>query len=105
MLRAQHAYYRYYPVTNAGGVMHVDTNSASADNHTYVDPLYQVAIVAGAPGNIEVNPASCKIESAEHKYPRDACSTNYGYGHVQVVNATHLHWTWFTTVREMEGWR
>ena len=94
-----HEYFRYFPVTTAGGKMHVDRASVSSDNATYVDPLYQVAFVIGAPGDIEVNPTSCVLETDRHP----TCSSNYGYGKLVVHNATTMSWTWMTTVPVQGG--
>ena len=48
-------------------------------------------VVAGAPGDREVNPATCDKEWGI------VCSGNYGWGKL-IANATAIHWHWFTTV-------
>ena len=94
-----HYYGRFYPlssVTGTPGGLAIDRASVSADNSTYTDPKYLVAIVSGAPGDIEVNPASCDIGPAAER-PANAHSCNYGYSKLQAVNATHLHYTFQST--------
>ncbi len=87
-----HQYTRYPPIDSRGGKTVVDTAAISADKRVYTNPAYPVLIVTGAPGNQEVNPRTCAEANALF------CSGNYGWGKVQVYNATHLHWHWNTTV-------
>ena len=39
----------------------------------------------------QVDPKSCSEQWAIN------CSGNYGYAHMDVMNATHVHWRWDTT--------
>jgi len=87
-----HQYTRYPPIDSRNGTMKVDMASVSADKSTYTNPKYPVLIVTGAPGDGEVNPRTCTEENQIY------CSGNYGYGKLQVMNATHMHWVWNTTV-------
>ena len=94
-----HYYGRFFPlssVTGTPGGLAIDTASVSADNSTYTDPKYLVAIVSGAPGDIEVNPPTCDIgPKPEHAANAQTC--NYGYSKLQAINATHLHYTFKST--------
>lgn len=72
-----HQYTRYPPIDSRGGKVVVDMASVSADQRTYTNPLYPTVIVAGAPGDGEVNPKGCN--EPHNLY----CSGNYGYGWVQ----------------------
>lgn len=87
-----HQYTRYPPIDSRNGKVVVDTASISADKSTYTNPKYPVLVVTGAPGDGEVNPRTCNEAN------NIVCSGNYGYGWLQVLNATHLHWKWNTTV-------
>jgi hypothetical protein len=79
--------------TRGSGAPVVDYASMSGPvNNTYTNAKYPAVVVMGAPGNIEVNPATC-----DEQY-NIVCSGNYGYGHLQAVNSTHLYWNWFTIV-------
>jgi hypothetical protein len=87
-----HQYTRYPPIDSRNNKVVIDTASISADKKTYTNPAYPVLIVAGAPGDVEVNPKGC--DEPNNLY----CSGNYGYGWLQAINATHLRWRWNTTV-------
>jgi alkaline phosphatase D len=87
-----HQYTRFPPIDSRNGKVVVDYASLSNGNTTYTDAQYPVIIVAGAPGNQEVDPRTCTEEWQIN------CTGNYGYGHFQVINATHAHWVWETTV-------
>ncbi len=87
-----HQYTRYPPIDSRGGKVAIDAASVSADKRVYTNPRYPVVLVAGAPGDGEVNPKGCTEPNAVY------CSGNYGYGWAQAVNATHFHWKWNTTV-------
>jgi hypothetical protein len=87
-----HQYTRYPPIDSRNGKVVIDSASVSADNGTYTNAPYPTLIVAGAPGNIEVNPKTCSEEWQIN------CSGNYGYGHLSVHNASHAHWEWNTTI-------
>lgn len=77
----------------------VDSACASADNHTYVDPLYTTMIVSGAVGDVERND-SCPGDASLNRVTT-ACSAAYGYGIVTVQSATELRWdfsAWSTPI-------
>jgi hypothetical protein len=91
-----HEYRRFVP--NYGTRNLTDPTSMSPDMHTYTDPTYMVTIVTGAPGNQEVQPSSCGGPTpTDVTFPTAACSRNYGYGYLQIANATHASWRWETT--------
>lgn len=90
-----HYYGRFFPLSSATGKLQVDTAASSADNQTYTNPKFPVGIVTGAPGNREVNPARCPLPAGAA--PVNANSCNYGYGILNLVNASHAHWVWSTT--------
>jgi hypothetical protein len=87
-----HQYTRYPPLDSRNNKVVIDWASVSNSNGTYTNALYPTLIVAGAPGNIEVNPDHCTREWQIY------CSGNYGYGHLHIHNASHLHWSWNTSV-------
>ena len=63
------------------------------------DPKYTTTIVTGAPGCPEVQPASCGGPSpTDPTNPTAACSRNYGYGYLEIVNRTTATWLWQTKV-------
>jgi hypothetical protein len=79
--------------TRGTGTPIIDYASMSGPvNSTYTNAKYPAVIVMGAPGNQEVDPATCNEQY------NIVCSGNYGYGHLQAVNSTHLYWNWFTVV-------
>ena len=78
-------------------------------------------IIAGSPGDPEVTPLTNKGECAGNMThtaggeadglpktgpnPMAMCRDNYGFGYVQAVNRTHLHWNWKMTVsRHARRW-
>lgn len=85
-----HQYTRYPSMMNDGMDVTIDTACLSADNSTYTACKYPIAVVIGAPGDIEANPDHCS-EAWQIN-----CSGNYGYAHMDVMNATHVHWRWDT---------
>ena len=88
----RHQYTRYPPIDSRNGKVVVDAAAVSADKKVYTNPKYPTLIVTGAPCDIEVNPKGC--DEPNNYY----CSGNYGYGWAQVLNRTHFHWKWNTTV-------
>jgi hypothetical protein len=86
-----HQYTRYPSIDSRNNKVVIDTASLSADNRTYTNPKYPILVVIGAPGDPEVNPATCKEEWDLY------CSGNYGYG-IMSATASTLSWSWNTTV-------
>lgn len=101
-----HEYRRFLPIDPTAGVF--DSNCSNADHSVYSNPKYVVPIVSGAPGDQEVNARKKHEADAVRERAAAALRTgpigwqtstnNYGYGHLQIVNATHAHWTFNTTV-------
>ena len=87
-----HQYTRYPPMDSRNGTVKIDAAAMSNNNSTYTNAKSPILIVTGAPGDGEVNPRSCN-----EKW-NIRCSGNYGYGKLQIFNATHAHWVWNTTV-------
>jgi hypothetical protein len=92
-----HEYRRFLPVDPVSGA--TDGNCTDKAAAVYTNPAFFVPIVTGAPGCQEVN--------AHHDMPRVAggltvdsvtSTNNYGFGKLQIVNATAAHWTWTTAV-------
>ena len=77
-------YLPYNPVTKQVG-------TASADNHTYLDPTLMTMIVSGAPGDVERNDACPGDASVAAFTP--SCTPAYGYGIFTAFNATHFLWS------------
>jgi len=82
----QHNYDRLYPFHGSSG------QSFNSTPNTYTDPKYLIQIVAGSPGNKEListglGPAAWRAFN----------SLTYGYGHLTIINATHLFWEWEQT--------
>jgi len=94
----QHEYRRYSPAYGTRGLL--DVASMSGPSYSVVtDPRYMETIVTGAPGCPEVQPASCGGPSpTDPSNPTAACSRNYGYGYLEIINATHATWLWQTKV-------
>lgn len=112
-----HLYSRLLPLyPNAhNGSGAVDTACASAGGNAsnptgvYVDPAFMTTIISAAPGDQEVNldgsarpPAPVDAaDASRHGLSIDGLVTsslNYGFGVLTVVNASHLHWAWRTSV-------
>ena len=89
-----------------------DDFSKGIGNNTYRNPKWMVSIVGGNPGNDELTnqypnegmgnqgwTSSCgkAVQDASISNPMAMCHGNYGYGKLQAVNKTHLHWTWSYT--------
>lgn len=81
-----HNYQRLYPTYNGD----VDK---PAENHVYINPKYKTVIVAGSAGSRE------RLSNWTHApdYMSAKYIYDYGYGHLQAVNRTHLHWQWENT--------
>jgi len=80
-------YARTYP-NNAGVV----EQCYSADGSVYTDCTSMVSIVLGSPG--------CDENISSGSPPADITAQlilEYGYGHLEVHNATHLFWSWEQT--------
>ena len=94
--------YSQYPnAANGTGVVDKDCASANLGNATnpsaiYTDCKYMTTIVCAAPGDQEVNAKHHETLTA----PQDGVTStsNYGFSYLQIVNATHLHWTFTTAV-------
>ncbi|KAM7438504.1 hypothetical protein ABFA07_012029 [Porites harrisoni] len=81
-----HNYQRLYPTYNGS----VDRPT---DNHVYVNPRYKTDIVAGSAGSHEkLSNWTRAPDNLSAKYIYD-----YGYGHLQAINRTHLYWSWENT--------
>ena len=79
----EHSYERTWPVYN-------QTVDASQKNPgTYTNPHYPVHIVSGAAGCPEDLDYFDELHHGPWSLVR---SSSYGYGHLRIVNATHLHW-------------
>jgi hypothetical protein len=92
-----HQYVRF--VSNYGSFNLTDVGSLNADMTVATNPKYATTIIAGSPGNQEVQPSSCGAPMPnDNAYPVAACSQNYGYGYLTMHNATHAHWLWQTKV-------
>ncbi|XP_068693924.1 acid phosphatase type 7-like isoform X2 [Montipora foliosa] len=79
-----HNYQRLYPTYND----EVDHQKG----HTYINPAYMTTIVAGSAGS--------KEKLSDGRAPRDNLAKyieDYGYGHLQAMNKTHLYWEWENT--------
>jgi len=80
----QHNYQRLYP-SYGKQVQKMSSN-------IYVDPKYMVTIVSGSPG--------CPEYISKGGAPADTVANaffTYGYGHMKIVNSTHLYWRWEMT--------
>jgi predicted phosphodiesterase len=98
-----HIYQRFLPLLGPSSLRllapprDVDYDCASEDGHTYEDPRYMPTIVVASPGDQEVSARiQCGgIDVASHIAWQNAqavCTADYGYGHLEAVNATHLRW-------------
>jgi hypothetical protein len=78
-------------------------DSASSDpsclvGNTYTDCKGTIGILAGSPGMDQ--------GLGTRNAPKDVLVLNlqaWGYGHLTVVNATHLHWNWFEVATKEGG--
>lgn len=74
-----HAYERSYPVS--GGLI------APTISHSYVNPKSTVYIISGAAGAVEgLDPFPKKKDWSAFG------GSVYGYGRLNIMNSTHLHW-------------
>lgn len=102
-----HLYQRFLPLN--GPAEHkplqrpqdIDHACASDDKHVYTNPKYPVQIVAGSPGDQEKTTEfmcdGTSVAFSQIVGSQVACSNNYGYGRMRIVNATHLFWEWIET--------
>eukprot|EP01120_Amphizonella_sp_Union-15-10_P004892 TRINITY_DN1565_c0_g1_i1.p1 TRINITY_DN1565_c0_g1~~TRINITY_DN1565_c0_g1_i1.p1 ORF type:complete len:413 (+),score=52.36 TRINITY_DN1565_c0_g1_i1:61-1299(+) len=81
----EHNYQRTYPFHKS----HVDLQN---NVNYYVNPLYMFTLVSGSAGNYELIGKKTAPSEVLATY-----SLTYGFGHLQVFNATHLHWQWEQT--------
>jgi len=89
----QHAYYRYYAIDMRGPTMYYACNNSDASVYTRCPA--PVIVVTGAAGNNEANSPTCGTAPTVYLH---ACSANYGYGKLRVVNASTAVWRWETAV-------
>ncbi|XP_015766386.1 PREDICTED: acid phosphatase type 7-like isoform X2 [Acropora digitifera] len=79
-----HNYQRLYPT------YHGEVEPQS--QYIYINPSYMTTIVAGSAGSKEKLSGGKAPSKTLANYIKD-----YGYGHLQAVNRTHLHWQWENT--------
>lgn len=95
-----HEYRRLVPAYGTQNL--TDTECITgADEHvqTYTNQKYLTTIVTGSPGNQEVQPPDCGGPSPKDPLlPTATCSRNYGWGILQVFNATTAQWQWKTSM-------
>jgi hypothetical protein len=84
VLGHQHNYNRLLPQQHNV----VEDGCYNADYSLYQDCTKMVSIVTGSPGCRE------KISKGSAPQGNAVLTLSYGFGHLQVVNSTHLHWTW-----------
>lgn len=90
-----HNYERFLPILGGSDPpTDVDKTCASSDNHVYTNPKYMTTIIVGSPGCHEDISPGCGVTGTGAPV---VCSDTYGFGHLQVVNATHAYWTWDET--------
>ena len=82
----------------------VDHDSVSVDGHSYINPRFMPTIVVGSPGDQEITPrVGCfGLDGVSRIGWDDAqavCTAEYGYGHLRIVNASHLKWEFRMTGR------
>merc|ERR1712224_685371 len=100
-----HLYQRFYPM-NAPDTMRfgaqprdVDMESVSDDGHTYTNPMWYPTLIVASPGDDEISArATCPgLGKTLFRTSQAECTAGYGYGHLTVANATHVHWEFFQT--------
>ncbi len=80
----EHSYERTWPVYAS------EPDPTQHDPNVYVNSQYTTHIVTGAAGCQEYLDYFSNVSWANWSGVR---SSNYGYGHLRIANATHLHWT------------
>lgn len=95
-----HEYRRLVPAHGTANTTDLRCISGAADNaQTYTDCKYMTTIVTGAAGNKEAQPPDCGGPAVHDPVqPTATCSRNYGFGMLQVANASHATWRWKTTL-------
>ena len=88
-----HSYRRWLPFNPMTNVY--DKAAANKDASVYTNPRAVVPIVTGAAGCQEPPAAHCNNDP---KSTSPSSCGNYGFGILEIANATHAHWTWNTTV-------
>ena len=81
----QHNYQRTLPYY----INSTETSCVSSDKVTYTDCSLMTSIIVGSPG--------CREDLSNGEAPAQYVAQffeAYGYGHLQVINSTHVHWTW-----------
>ncbi|XP_032237030.1 acid phosphatase type 7 [Nematostella vectensis] len=84
-----HNYQRHYPY-------YQDEVDRPDKKNVYVNPKFMTVIVAGSAGSKEKISHGLGPKRHLAKYIFD-----YGFGHLQVMNHTHLRWTWENTGVEL----
>ncbi|EGD76186.1 hypothetical protein PTSG_11654 [Salpingoeca rosetta] len=82
----EHSYERTWPVYNS------TVDPTQTNPHVYHNPQYPTHIVSGAGGCDEDLDYYDELHHGPWSLVRSA---SYGYGHLHIVNSTHLHWTQF----------
>jgi len=81
----EHSYERTFPVYKGA--------YQQQDNHTYVNPIYPIHMVAGSAGCPEHLDYYDEVLYGPWSAMRSA---SYGYAHLSILNSTHLHWRQLT---------
>ena len=104
-----HLYQRFYPLHASDSMAlwaapkDIDTSSVSDDTHTITNPKWMTTLIVASPGDREVSPrVVCTGLTSEFnlnplKYTQALCTAGYGFGHLHIVNKTHLYWEFFQT--------
>jgi len=77
----EHSYERSFPVSRG----HINQQQ----NQTYLNPIFPIHILCGSAGCPEDLDYYDEVFYGPWSVVR---SSSYGYGHLSVMNATHLHW-------------
>lgn len=80
----QHNYQRLLPQF----LGKVEDSCVNADKSVYKNCESMTTVVVGSPG--------CREKTSSDHVPQGMAvyQEKYGYGHLQIVNHTHLHWGW-----------
>ena len=94
-----HEYRRLVPAHGTANATDLACASGAERNAVFTNCKYLATIVTGAPGNPEAQPPDCGGPAPhDPQQPTLTCSRNYGFGFLQVHNATHASWQWDTAL-------
>lgn len=100
-----HLYQRFYPLHSSDSLdllarpKDIDTDCVSEDGHRYENPRWMSTVTVASPGDKEIGARlECVgLEGVLYRKATAVCTAEYGYGHLQALNSSHLYFEFYQT--------